>query len=269
MGTKDIRVGLIGLGHMGQILARSFLDTRLLSSSQLLFTQRDPKKEIAHQKAFGITAARLPTLVEKSDLLLLAVRPAQAKEVLEQLKNLPSKPILSILAGTTIAFFQKFLGATVPVIRAMPNLASAVGEGMTVLSYSSSVSTDLKSLCRQLFQCSGKIAEVQEKQMDLVCGLTGSSPGFVFRLIDAAARLGEKEGLSYQEALQMSAQAFLGAAKLAQQGTSLEKLSLEIAVPGGTTEAGLHLMQQMELGAQFQKVIAASIKRSKELSETA
>src|SRR5690606_16111185 len=109
-----------------------------------------------------------------------------------------------------LAFYQKFLGPQTPLLRVMPNIASAVGEGMSVFTYNSPASSDFRSATHLLFSCMGEVIEVPENLMDICCGIAGSGPGFVFRLIDAMAREGVNQGLPQDKALKMAAQTFSG-----------------------------------------------------------
>jgi pyrroline-5-carboxylate reductase len=113
----------------------------------------------------------------------------------------------------------------------------------------------------------GEIIEVPENLTDISLGVSGSGPGFVFRLIEAMARTGEKHGIGYEKALKMAAQTFYGAAKLILKGKKPEDLIQQIAVPNGTTEAGFKLMDSLQMDHHFQSVIETAAKRSQEYSE--
>lgn len=254
---------------MAKIICRALERSKLIPRSQILFLRRDPRKIHEDEMAFKITSTSLPTLVEKSDLLLLCVRPSQGKEVLETLSqmDLKGKKLISILAGTKISYFEKFL-KNQPIIRAMPNVASEVGEGMTILTPSASCDTEFKSIATLLFGCMGETVELPEEMMDLATAMAGSGPAFVFSLIEAVARLGEKGGIPYDKSLKMAAQTFLGSARLLLKGgVAVDELLGQIAVPNGTTEAGLKVMRDLEIGKHLQAVIEAAASRSKAISE--
>lgn len=270
MKISECHLGFIGFGHMAQVIAKAIEQSKLIPRSQVLFVRRDRDKARQNEKDFGITATSLENLLAKSQILILAVRPGQAELVLKDLaqhKLDPSKMLISVLAGIRLAYYQKFLGSKIPLLRVMPNVASAVSEGMSVFTYGPDVSNELKSLTHLLFSCMGEVIEVPENLMDICCGIAGSGPGFVFRLIESMARAGEKQGLSYDKALKMAAQTFAGAGKLILKGAMPHKLLEQIATPNGTTEAGLKLMTSHQMDGHFQSVVEASAKRSKELSE--
>jgi len=221
-----------------------------------------------NEKELGITSTTLQTLVKKSDIILLAVRPHQAEGVLSEMARIgvdPSKMVVSVLAGVQLAYYQKYF--TSQLLRLLPNLASAVGEGMSIFTYGPSPSVEFRSLTNLLFSCMGEIIEVPENLMDISCGISGSGPAFVIRLIAAMASAGEKGGLSHEKALKMAAQTFSGAAKLILKGKDPSILLSQIAVPNGTTEAGLRVMSDHHMDEHFRSVVDAAAKRSKELSE--
>ena len=140
MKATQQRIGFVGFGHMAQILCEAILRSKLISHSNVSFVRRDRAKMKENQEKFKVTAATLPTLVATSDLIFLAVRPQQAQEVLTELARIPAlqgKWIVSILPGIGIDVLAKKLGASVQIARVMPNIASSVGDGMSVLTFGS------------------------------------------------------------------------------------------------------------------------------------
>ncbi len=266
MKVSDYHLGFIGFGHMAQVIFKAIDRAKLIPRSQLRFIQRDPHKMRENEQQYGITSTSLARLVEVSDVILLGVRPNQAKTVLEQMREIDeSKKIISILAGVKLSYYRRFLKN--PILRVMPNIASEVGMGMSVFSFTPQPTPEFRSLANVLFSCMGEVIEVPEKLMDIACGIASSGLGFVFRLIDAMAKEGEKEGLSDQNALKMAAQTFMGAARLVQKRGEVKRLIEQIATPNGTTEAGFKAMSESHIEEHFQKVVQASSRRSKDLSE--
>ena len=161
MRICDYRVGFVGFGHMAQILFRSMDKAKLIPRSQILFTRRDPAKIKKSEQEFCITSTTLETLLEKSDLIFLCIRPQQAEAVLKQIASLGQGPkqVISILAGIRPAYYEKFLGA-VPLVWAMPNLPAEVGEGMTTLSFNQHSTNDFRSAVNLIFQSMGSVVEL-------------------------------------------------------------------------------------------------------------
>ncbi len=269
MKIENYHIGFVGFGHMAQILCRAIENARLIPRSQILFHRRDPAKAKQNEQDFGITATSLGHLMDKSDLLLICVRPNQAEFMLRDLAELnpSSKMFVSVMAGIQLSFLQKHLGSKAQIARVMPNIASSVAEGMSLLSFASHPSIEFRSLVNLLFGASGQTIEIAEQQMDIGCGMAGSGPGLVLELIEAMAKIGEKEGITYNKALQIAAQTFLGAAKLIQKGQLPRDLLQQIATPGGTTQAGLNVLRQEQIPEKLTSAIQASCRRSKEISD--
>jgi len=225
-----------------------------------------------NQQRFKIEARTAEHVIEQSDVVILCMRPQQVGLFMEKLKAMPQEALaqkkwISVLAGTKLSYFQHHLGSKAEVLRAMPNVASSVSEGMTILCYNPNCSSDFRSFANILFGSVGGISELDEAHMDIACAMAASGPGFVFRLIEAEARLGQMHGIPYEEALKMAAQTFLGAARLILKGKLPRDLVTAIATPNGVTQAGFDKMTELEVDHRFQAVIEASMKRSRELSE--
>lgn len=267
MKIGDCHIGFVGFGHMAQIIYQGIELAKLIPRSQVLFIRRDTHKMRDNEKTYGITSSSLKNIVAQSSILVLGMRPSQAENVLQELSeyDLKNKMVITIAAGIKIESYQKYFGTEVQILRVMPNIASSVAEGMSIFSFGPRASSEFKSLSRFLFSSLGEVLEVKEDLMDISCAIGGSGPGFVFRLIEAMARAGEKGGLSYPEALKMSAQVFAGASRLILKGELPENLLARIATPNGTTEAGLDVMRETGIPTHLEMVVDASAKRSRQL----
>lgn len=268
MRIENLRVGFVGFGHMGQVICAALERARLIPRSQILFHRRDPAKAKQNEQEFKITATSLAHLVGHSDLLILCVRPNQLEGVLKEISafSISEKLWVSLAAGIKIPFLQKGLGNKGQIARAMPNIASSVGEGMTLLSFEGAATSEFRSLAKILFGAFGKTLEIQDAEMDIGCAMAGSGPAFVLELIEAMARQGERDGLPYSQSLAIAAQTFLGAAQLVRSGALPEDLLRTIATPGGTTQAGLEAMRKGDAAPLFSGAIAAAAQRSAQIS---
>lgn len=269
MNTNQYRIGFFGFGHMAKVLFEAIDRARLVPRSHIHFLRRDRAKMKEDEQKYQITSTTLPTLVDKSDLIVLACRPQQAEEALAQLaeiKALEGKWIVSILAGTKIETLQNKILAPVQIARVMPNIASAVNEGMSILTFGPNCTPEFRGFANQLFGSMGQVAELKEELTDIACGMSGSGPGFVFRLIETMAKTGVEHGIPYAEALKIAAQTFAGAAELIRKGKLPAELIAQIATPNGTTQAGFDMMTKTEIDRALRAVIEASAQRSKELN---
>ncbi|MDP1608122.1 MAG: pyrroline-5-carboxylate reductase [Chlamydiales bacterium] len=265
MKIDQYHLSFIGFGHMAQIIFTKIHAARLIPLSQTQFVQRDPDKSKRNEQTYKMTATSLEHAASSSDVLLLCVRPNQLQAVLPRLAQVKNKMIISILAGVPISTLQASLDQSVQIARVMPNVASAVGEGVTTLSFSPDSSGEFRFLVEQLVAPLGHSIELPETQMDIATAIAGSGPGFVFKLIQAMADAGVKEGLSLKQALFMAAQTFLGAARLVMSKGEIDSLVQQIATPGGVTEAGFLAMERLEIAKSFQQTIEVAKQKAQSL----
>ena len=268
MKIGECRLGFIGFGHMAQILCKALLQGHLVPRSQVVFIRRDAHKMKQNEQAFGITSTSLERLVDQSDVLLLCVRPQQADEVLKEMARIGTsgKRVVSLLAGKKTGYLHQYLGSEAEIFRVMPNIASEVGEGLTLYCRGPAVSPDFASLVHLFFKSMGEAIEIPEGLMDAATALAGSGSGFALYLIEAMARAGEKEGFPYEDALRIAAQVFSGAAKLTGKKQTAELLQ-QIATPGGTTEAGLAVLKRGKAAELIQEALSSAAKKSAELAK--
>jgi pyrroline-5-carboxylate reductase len=174
--------------------------------------------------------------------------------------------VVSIAAGVTSHHLDGWLGPNVPVVRVMPNINVTVGQGMAAVA-GNSVATDsqIKSVV-QLFAAVGKATVLEERLFPAFTAVAGSSPAWVFLFIDALARGGLAAGMTKQEAREAATQAVLGSAALLQQtGEHPWQLIDKVSSPGGTTVAGMNVLEDRGFSAAVVAAVAATIKREAEL----
>lgn len=206
-------------------------------------------------------------------VLLLAVKPAQAPQALAQLKALlaeypPSAPILlvSLVAGLSLDRLQSALGdVSLPLARAMPNVAATVGESVTSIHTNALVSPAQKELLASLFRSIGSVYELEESKVHAITALAGG-PAFVSVMADGLAQGLLANGIPLTEARAMVAQLLVGTGKLLQAPEqSPERLIQQVTTPAGTTIEGLRILEQHALRSTFIEAICASADKSKRL----
>ncbi len=204
----------------------------------------------------------------KAQVIIIAVKPYQMEEVLGALKpSLTTDHLLvSVAAGISSEYIRKNAGENIRVIRVMPNTPAFVGEGMTALCRGKMASEADILLASTLFSSIGRVAILDELQMDAATALSGSGPAYMFHILNSLAEGGVQCGLSRQEALLLGAQTMIGAAKMVLSGRKgPEELKQEVTTPGGTTEAGLKIMDENNIQQILVATVAAAAARSREL----
>jgi pyrroline-5-carboxylate reductase len=263
---NHLHLGFVGTGRIARALIAG-----LSQREQTLLAGFD--KEPAALASVVADYPVLPCLsieevAQKAQVIILAVKPYQMEEVLGELKpSLTNKHLLiSVAAGISSEFIRTNSGESMRVIRVMPNTPAFVGKGMTALCRGKMASDEDILLASDLFSSIGRVAILDESQMDAATALSGSGPAYMFHILDALAEGGVQCGLSRDEALLLGAQTMIGAATMVLSGQkSPEELKHEVTTPGGTTEAGLKVMDEKNIRHILAATVAAAAARSREL----
>ena len=265
---------LVGAGKMGTALLNGWLSKKICTGDQVAIVEPNPVLALEEQvKEGGIALVRDPKDVDLTEAkaVILAVKPQMMGSVLEKLPSAEAKNavFVSIAAGQTISAMARHLGKNAPIVRAMPNTPASIGKGMTAYFASTAVSAAQKDLCQALLSAVGHALELDdESQIDLVTGVSGSGPAYVFLLIECLAEAGREAGLSDALAMQLAKATVEGAGALAMESDiPPSELRQNVTSPGGTTEAALKILQS-DKGLQplMSKAVAAAIARAKELN---
>lgn len=221
------------------------------------------------EKTYGIKATKDNNeAVKSSEVIVLAVKPQQMADVLDEIASSVTEEhtVVSIAAGITLKFIQDRLKSD-RVIRAMPNMAAQVGEGMTALSLCECFGGKGLNTAREIFMASGRVLMIPEKHIDTVTALSGSGPAFIALFIGAMAEAGEKAGLTHDDAMALAVQTAVGASKLLDEGLAPARLIEKVRSPGGTTAEGLKVFEERGLEGIVFDAMEAARKRAKELSK--
>ena len=183
--------------------------------------------------------------------MLLSVKPQNFAEVLPQLAACTcSKPlVLSIAAGISFAKIEAALGADTPIIRAMPNTPLMLGVGATQLVRNAAASEAQLAAVRSLFDKMGVTTVFDKEDMiNEAIPYAGSAPAYIYAYADAMVQSAKKHGIDEQDALQMFCQTMIGAAKMLMQGEKTPaELIRAVCSPGGTTLAGMQVLEERDL----------------------
>lgn len=197
-------------------------------------------------------------LVQSCDFVVLAVKPVYVAQVLSEIQPyVHGKRIISIAAGWTMDMLKNILNkhSGAQVLRVMPNTPAMVGEGFTAICEETTFDEESFSLSKKLFQALGEVSVFPERLFDAVIAVSGSSPAYIYMVIEAMADGAVKLGLPRQSAYRAAAQAVLGAAKMVlETGEHPAKLKDDVCSPGGTT---IEAAYQLERGGLRGTIIAA------------
>lgn len=263
------KVGLIGGGQMGEALIRGMIASGLVVADDIIAAEPDTSRRGYLQETYGIhctdTAAELCRFAA---VLILAVKPQIVHPVLKQYAPEISEQhlFISIAAGITIKTIENKIGDEHRIIRVMPNTPALVLAGASAFSSNSQVTAEDIRLAENIFSAIGICVHLPESQLDAVTGLSGSGPGYVFTFIEAMIDGGVLAGIPRQTAEKLVLQTVYGSAKLAlETGEPAAVLKGRVTSPGGTTIAGLQVLEKAGLRGSVMTAVDQATKRSKEL----
>ena len=203
---------------------------------------------------------------EKADGSVVAVKPDDVESVCAAIAAAGTGRVLSIAAGVTIARLERALGGAVPVVRAMPNTPALVGAGAAAIAPGTHATDDDLDWAASILRAVGTVVVVPEKLLDAVTGLSGSGPAYVFLVAEALIDAGVLAGLPRDTSVTLATQTLLGAARLlTETGEGPEALRAAVTSPGGTTAAGLRVLESAGVRAAFLDAVMAATQRSKDL----
>jgi pyrroline-5-carboxylate reductase len=268
---KDKKIGIIGTGNMGESLISGLIYARSSVPKNIICSDVRKDKLKSVQDAYGVvTTTSNIDVVKASEIVIYAIKPQIMASILrETAVHLDmSKVIISIAAGVPLAAIESCLNKDLRLIRVMPNIAASVKEGAAAIAPGKHASKGDLKLAKAIFDSVGKSIIIEEEFMDAITGLSGNGPAYIFLIVDALADAGVKMGLSREDALLLSAQSVLGAAKLLlETGEHPGRLKDKVTSPGGTAIAALHTIEQGGLRTTLINAVEVGTNRSKELGE--
>ena len=251
---------------MGEALLVGLVANGWAEPGELHVVEPDPaRQKVVAAAVPGVSVSSGP--VRDTDAVI-AVKPDVVAAVLPALAAVDVGRVLSIAAGVRTGAIEAGLPAGTPVVRAMPNTAALVGKGAAAIAPGSAAASEDLDWARRILEAVGTVAVVSEADLDAVTGLSGSGPAYLFRLAEALRAAGTAQGLEAATADALTRQTLLGAATLlAQSGEDPGRLRENVTSPGGTTAAGLAVLDDADFMGLIDRVVDAATKRSRELGQ--
>ena len=263
------KIGFIGGGRMAEALIKGITESGLIKAEMVLAVDPAPERRQLLADQYGVAAAGDGAGLADCRIVILAVKPQVMSKVLALNNDNFSggQLVISIAAGISLDFLESCLaGRDCRVVRVMPNTPALVLEGASALCGGSrTTSSDLEE-ARRIFDAVGSSVILSEAEMDAVTGLSGSGPAYVFSFIEALIDSGVKVGLARNVAEKLVLQTVLGSVRMAMTtGEHPASLRAMVTSPGGTTIAGLHVMERAGFQGIIMDAVEAATSRSREL----
>lgn len=267
---EEIKIGFIGGGNMAEAIIKGLLAGGVLPEN---ITVAEPLelRRVYLSDTYGIaTAEENSSAVSFGDAVILAVKPQVCLKALREVSGDVStrKLFISIMAGVKTKTIEAALPKGVRVVRVMPNTPALVLAAASAVAPGANTSPSDVSLALEIFNLLGTACTVEEKLLDAVTGLSGSGPAYVFSFIEALSDAGVKNGLPRDISIRLAAQTVFGAAKMVLE--TMEHPAVlrdKVTSPGGTTIAGMHVLESEGFGGTVMSAVDAATARSAELGK--
>ncbi len=263
-----MKIAVIGAGKMALALVHGILRSELCSSDGIVVSSRSKENLQNFASATGVkTAATNAKAVASADLVLLCVKPSDALAAIKSAaRSLKGRLLVSVAAGLS----SKALQGAAPgarIIRAMPNTAALVGRSATAVAPSASATREDIDLATRIFLSVGKVVQATESQLDAITGLSGSGPAYLYLIVEALTDGAVSAGLPRATARELAIETLAGAAEMLSSTSEHPAVLREMVTsPGGTTIAGLLVLEKAGVRSAMAEAVKAAAKRSRELS---
>ncbi len=261
-----MKIGFIGCGNMAKAMMTGIISEGKIKKEDIITSDASKAALTAACESLGVSPAGSNTeTVKNSDIIIMAIKPVYMEEVVKEISSaVGDKLIVTLAPGKTLAWLHDTFARDVKIIRTMPNTPAMAGEGMAALCKNEFVSDEEMNIVKGIFESFGKAEIVPESLMDAVCGVSGSSPAFVFMFIEAMADAAVAEGMPRAQAYKFAAQSVMGSAKLVlETGKHPGELKDMVCSPGGTTIEGVEVLENMGFRASVIEAVRAAAQKSK------
>ena len=267
---ENKKICFLGAGNIAEAIISGIINSDKSIRKNIIAT--DIRKErltyISNKFGIKVTTDNI-NAVRESDIIVIAVKPQQIKNLLEEIsgKIKSSQLVISVAAGITTKYIESFLGK-VPVIRTMPNTPVLVQEGMIAYCKGKYAKKEHENLVKELFESVGKVIHLDEKLFNAVTAVSGSGPAYIFYFAESLIKSAEKLGIERKTAKILTIQTISGASKLMKNSDDEpEILRAKVTSPGGTTEQAINTFEKNKLHKIIEKAVISACKRAKQLSK--
>ncbi|MDF2667749.1 MAG: pyrroline-5-carboxylate reductase [Paenibacillus sp.] len=270
---SDRHICFVGAGSMAEALFRGLIGRGFIAAERISVVNRNNHERLQQlQQTYGVTTAEgqaeKDRFVREADIVVLAMKPKDAGGAIAELSSLltDKQLIVSVIAGLSTATIQSLLGGSYNIIRTMPNTSSTIGLGATGVSFSSGVSTDEREMGLALFNAVGSAVVVEESLLEIVTGVSGSGPAYIYYMMEAMMEAGVRGGLTAETARELTIQTVIGAAEMVRvTGEDPAELRRKVTSPNGATQAAIAVLDDHQFSTGVIKSVHRSAERSQEM----
>lgn len=260
------RLVVIGGGRMGTALVGGLVAAGWDPASVAVVEADAGRRSVVAGSLPGVSVTDRPAAAEGA---VVAVKPGDGEGACRALAGVAPTRVLSIMAGVRLARLESWLGPAVAVVRAMPNTPALVGAGVSAVAGGSGATPADMAWAEEILGAVGRVVRLEEDSLDAATGLSGSGPAYVFLVAEALIAAGVAAGLTPDVSRTLTLETIAGAGRLlTETGEEPETLRAQVTSPGGTTEAGLAVLEEAGLRRAFEAAVAAATERSRVMSRS-
>lgn len=266
-------ISFLGAGSIAEAIIGGLLHANVVKGEQITVSNRSNETRLQelHQK-YGVKGTHnKKELLTDTNILFLAMKPKDVAEALTPFKEYihHNLLIISLLAGVSTHSIRNLLEKDIPIIRAMPNTSAAILKSATAISPSKHATKEHIQTAIALFETIGLVSVVEEEDMHAVTALSGSGPAYIYYVVEAMEEAAKEIGLKEDVAKSLILQTMIGAAEMLKASEKHPSiLRKEITSPGGTTEAGIEVLQEHKFQQALISCITQAAQRSHNLGKT-
>lgn len=263
-----MKLGFIGTGNMASAIMGGIIGKNIIPAEEIIGADlfAPGRERVKVQFGINVTDSN-KEVVDNAEVIILSVKPQFYEDVINQIKGdiKENQIVITIAPGKTLAWLAEKFGKDVKIVRTMPNTPAMVGEGMTAMCPNEHLTEEEVAYVESLLESFSRVEIVAERLMDVVVSVSGSSPAYVFMMIEAMADAAVSGGMPRPQAYQFAAQAVLGSAKMVlDTGKHPGELKDMVCSPAGTTIEAVRTLE--ELG--FRSSIIEAMKVCEEISKS-
>jgi pyrroline-5-carboxylate reductase len=266
------KIAIVGAGSMAEAFISGIVENDLIDKKNIWVTNNSNEERLSSiRERYGVKSTYdLNKLFEGADIVVLAMKPKDAASAITQVREHLTEHMLviSVLAGVSMNAIETLAKKPLAIVRAMPNTSATVGKSATAVAVNTRVSEEQIKRTKKLFGTVGLTTFVEEEQLDAVTGLSGSGPAYIYYLIEAMENSAVEVGLEKEMAQELIVQTLIGAAEMVKKSTKTsEQLRRDVTSPGGTTEAGIKVLEENGVQEAFIACIKAATAQSKKMGD--
>ncbi|WP_223591524.1 pyrroline-5-carboxylate reductase [Neobacillus bataviensis] len=267
------KIAIVGAGSMAEAFISGILENGLIDKKNVWVTNNSNQERLNRlEERYGVRGTYdLNVLFDGADIVMLAMKPKDAASAIDYIRGHLTEQMLvvSVLAGVSMNTIETLADKSLSIARSMPNTSAAVGKSATAIAVNNRVTTEQLETTKKLFGTVGLAAFVAEEQLDAVTGLSGSGPAYIYYLIEAMEKSAVEVGLEKEMASELIVQTLIGAAEMVKNSSKTStQLRKEVTSPGGTTEAGIRILEENGVQEAFISCIKAATAQSRKMGDT-